>query len=74
MSKLAEKIEDAADAVFNPLWKAIQSEGSPDEIQEKTGCDKKQKGKKVLVAYYTRHGSTASIAMEIGAQLCGLGI
>ena len=75
MSKFAEKIEDKLDSIFNPLWKAIQSQGSPDEIVERIGCAKqaKKSAKKVLVAYYTRHGSTASIAMEIGDQLCELG-
>jgi menaquinone-dependent protoporphyrinogen IX oxidase len=57
-----------------PFFPVFQSKGDPGEIIEKIGCeDGDQKGKRVLVGYCTRHGSTVSIAEKIGEVLCDKG-
>jgi menaquinone-dependent protoporphyrinogen IX oxidase len=57
-----------------PFFPAFQSMGSPSEKIEKMGADNAgPDDKKVLVAYVTRHGSTASIAEKIGETLTGQG-
>jgi menaquinone-dependent protoporphyrinogen oxidase len=58
-----------------PFFPVFQSMGDPSEKIEKLGAAKAgPDGKKVLVAYVTRHGSTASIAEKIGEVLTGQGL
>jgi menaquinone-dependent protoporphyrinogen oxidase len=57
-----------------PFFPVFQSMGSPSEKTETLGTgDAGPNDKKVLVAYVTRHGSTASIAEKIGETLTGQG-
>ncbi|MCP4196371.1 MAG: hypothetical protein GY762_04400 [Proteobacteria bacterium] len=57
-----------------PFFPAFQSMGSPSEKIERTGtANAGSDDKKVLVAYVTRHGSTASIAGKIGETLTDRG-
>ncbi len=74
MSKLALKIEAQMDKMLSPLTKFMASVGSPDEIQEEMGLGQENKdGKKVLVGYYTRHGSTTSVAKTLSEQFVSQG-
>ncbi len=72
---ISDQISDMINDAFIPFYRAIESHGSPKEIMEETGLgkDENKKGKKVLVAYYTKHGSTSSIAREIALELVDLG-
>ncbi len=60
--------------LFAPFFAPFQSKGDPSQLIEKFGCDNNNKeGKKVLVAYCTRHGATSSIAAKISEVLCDKG-
>jgi menaquinone-dependent protoporphyrinogen oxidase len=68
--EIMEEVLSQADKAMDPFYKAIESEGSPSEQIEELGLGKKtKKGKKILVAYYTKHGSTSSVAQAIADQL-----
>ncbi len=58
-----------------PFFRVFQSKGSPSDIIEKIRSNTEdQQKKKILVAYCTRHGSTASIAEKIGDTLAKDGL
>ncbi len=61
--------------LLSPMFiPSFQSVGSPDEIIEETGLGAgNNDGKKVLVAYDTRHGTTAVTAIKIGRMLADKG-
>jgi len=52
----------------------FQSKGDPHALVTKMGCEgQPSAGKKVLIAYHTRKGSTTSIALKIREVLCNNG-
>jgi menaquinone-dependent protoporphyrinogen IX oxidase len=61
--------------IMSPVYfPSMRSVGSPDEIIEAIGLGKENTdGKKVLVAYDTRHGTTATTAEKMGHMLAEKG-
>jgi len=73
-TEILDEMMKQADKAMGPFYKAIESEGSPDEQIEEMGLGRKNRNaKKILVAYYTKHGSTSSIGQAIAHQLADLG-
>jgi len=59
--------------IMSPILPMFQSKLEPEVIVEHKGENSGSTGKKVLVAYFTRHGTAASIANRIYETLCQKG-